>query len=125
MSPVRLAALLLVSLPLAVHAGCKELGAAVDAAQKEIAAQEVQGMLDASRETKQLNATLDTTRQLRISSQMAAVQANLLLMDRAKCPMPADPVGAGDGNPYLQAASQCAAAKDADACRRESWKRSR
>jgi hypothetical protein len=117
--PIALA--LLAALALDVHAGCKELAGAVDAALKEAADIEVRGMLEPTEQ-----APLKALRSQRVANQLATVNANLMLMDRAKCAMPQEPVGTGDLNPYITAASQCARpGSDAGACRRETWVRAR
>jgi hypothetical protein len=106
---VAAACMVLFALP--AHSGCKELAAAIDAAQKQMADDEVR-LRD------------ETTKRVRQANQLSAIHANLVLMDRAKCPMPADPVFA-DGQPYTAAAGRCAAlGNDADTCRRELWRRS-
>lgn len=98
------------ALALPAHAGCKELAAAIDAAQKQMADDEVRLRDEAPKRARQAN-------------QLSAIHANLVLMDRAKCPMPAEPIFA-DGQPYTASAGRCAAlGNDVDTCRRDLWRR--
>lgn len=96
------------------HAGCKELAAAMENALKEAADIEIRG----PEERGQTTATV----QQRIANQLATVNANVLLMDRAKCPMPQDPIGVGNLNPYTAAARDCARVATGS-CDRGAWKR--
>jgi hypothetical protein len=97
-------------------AGCKELAAAVENALKEAAAIEARG----AEERGQTSASV----QQRVTNQLAAINANLALMDRAKCPAPQDPVSVGELNPYNAAAKECARTAMGD-CNRDAWKRTR
>jgi hypothetical protein len=117
-------ALLALILPGISHGGCKELVAAVEAAQKEISAIEVAGMNDTSRDRGAVNAAVENTRQLRIANQLASIQANLLILDRAKCQLPTEPITAGEESAYVAAAARCAApGRSSEACQRDTWKR--
>lgn len=109
--------LLMLASPLTVHASCRDLAAAVNEAHKEIAA------LEASVVIRQLPPAAEAIVRQRQGNQLAAINANLLLMDRAKCPMPQEPI-TGDGAPYSSAANRCAApGRDENACQRDTWKR--
>lgn len=109
---MRKLALLALAVPLAAHAGCKDLAAAIDAAHKEIASLEAFSY-----------STPDPQLRQKQANQLAAINANLLLMAGAKCPMPLDPITA-DGSAYSGAAGLCATPRRSEtACLRETWKR--
>jgi hypothetical protein len=106
------------------HAGCKELAAAIADSEKAIAGQFSQGIGDDS-------APRETTRQLRVSNELAAIQINLVLMERQKCPLPTDPVDT-HGTVYLSPALDCARitmsgtpAEAKEACNTSNWKRAK
>lgn len=106
------------------HAGCKELAAAIADSEKAIARQFAQGVGDDS-------APRDTTRQLRVSNELAAIQINLMLMERQKCPLPTDPIDT-HGTVYLSPALDCARiamngtpAEAKEACNTSDWKRAK
>ena len=109
--------------PLA-HAGCKELAAAIEASQKELAFQHVDALLDNS-------APRETNRQLRALNELQAIRANLVLMQSAKCPMSTDPIDSG-GSQFISAAVDCKLAMEKNgiqadetkaACKRSDWAR--
>lgn len=114
---------LVLAAPLA-HAGCKELTAAVEASQKELAFQHVDGLLDNS-------AARETNRQLRSLNELQAIRANLVLMQSARCAMPAQPIDSS-GSEFISAALDCKLAIEKNgvqadeakvACKRSDWSR--
>lgn len=109
----------LLGLSLSAGAGCKELAAAVEDAIKDSADLEARGAVG------DRSAPAELARLQRVSNNLAAVQSNLLMMDRAKCPMPSLPVGTGNLNPYSAAAGRCVSTRSGDDCQQENWKRNK
>jgi hypothetical protein len=95
-------------------AGCKELAAAIDASEKNIADDLVRGSMDRSTETVHL---------ARMTNELLSIQINLHLMERGKCAPLADPVGAS-GEEYTKAAGACATrGTPPESCDRSTWRR--
>lgn len=109
-------ALLVGLAPTIADAGCKELAAAVESAQKEIAY--LRNRVDNSTPPQPLL-------EQRLSLHMAGITANLTMMVAAKCPLPTMPVDA-NGSAYSKAAEACAMAPGetrTELCKQENWKR--
>lgn len=103
-------------------AACKDFAAAIESAEKEIALEFAGGIGDDS-------APRSAARAGRVGNHLATIQANLFVMDRAKCPLPAEPVDVM-GGPFAEAAVKCATARAqqnataaAEACNSFNWKR--
>jgi hypothetical protein len=107
------------ALPLDAHSGCKELAAAIDDAQKNIAHYQWERY---GTDVTYPERDRDTT--LLIGNQLAAIQANLMIMDKAKCPLPTEPIDA-TASRYQQAVQNCVRASSetrTELCNHANWK---
>lgn len=104
------------------HAACSDFQIAIENSQKEIAMQGERPYGD--------TAQREANRLTRISNELAAIKINLILMEREKCPLPADPIDT-DGNPFTGSAVSCHIAKgragftNGNECDKKLWTRNR
>jgi hypothetical protein len=103
------------------RAGCKEFAAAIDSSQKIMAVEYAVSVADNS-------AARETSRQLRVSNEIAAIMVNMKMMEAMKCPLPSTPIDT-IGMVYLDQAIACHLATVRDGadsakakCKRSDWK---
>jgi hypothetical protein len=100
------------------QASCKELAAAIDDSEKDMAMAYAESVGDNS-------APRATLRQMRTSTALSVIQINLQLMAAQKCPLPAGPIN-DSGGAYVVPATECALASRIEekpkSCDRSTWK---